>query len=188
MFTCSEPKVNPIPYIGCCAGKVALDNSLYWINFVREEPPASPILWNFHYSALDLCYTFLWSRISVSVLIFLMNNPQSIFGVLSSRHSTLFHPPQALSVGSRDVESCSEVMGLFKRCAAAPSRTASQGKELPSSKRLIIDMGSGTVNTQVTYHQLSWWSCFSHFYLHLEVMCFSWTLKKCTLLGWHFQN
>lgn len=79
-------------------------------------------------------------------------------------------------------------MGLLTRCAAAPSRTASWGKELPSSKRLRIDMGSGTINIQVTSHQLSYWSCFSHFYLHLQAMHFSWTLKKCTLLGWCFQN
>lgn len=79
-------------------------------------------------------------------------------------------------------------MGLLTRHAVVPGRTASGGKELPSSKRLRINMESGTVNTQVTSHQLSSWSCYSHIYLHLEVMHFSWTLKKCTLLGWCFQN
>lgn len=91
VFTHSEPEVNPILYIGCCTGKIAMDNSLYWINFMRAEPPVSPILGDFHYSALDLCYTFLQSHISVSVVSFLMNNPQNTFSLLSSRHSALFH-------------------------------------------------------------------------------------------------
>lgn len=93
VFPCFEPEVNPVPHIGCCTGKVALDNSLYWINFVHEEPPVSPILGNFHYSALDLCCTFLQSCISLSIVLFLMNNPQNIFALLSSRHLVPFHPP-----------------------------------------------------------------------------------------------
>lgn len=32
VFTCSKPKVNPIQYVSCSTGKVALDNALYWIN------------------------------------------------------------------------------------------------------------------------------------------------------------
>lgn len=39
-----ESKVNRIPYIGCCTGKIAQDNSLYWINFVNEDPLTAPCL------------------------------------------------------------------------------------------------------------------------------------------------
>ena len=62
VFTHSNPEVNPLPYIGCCTGKVALDNSLYWISFVHKEPPACPILGNFHYSALS-CAALSYSPI-----------------------------------------------------------------------------------------------------------------------------
>lgn len=111
-----------------------------------EEPPASSILGNFHYSALDLHSTSLQFYISLSVVLFLMDNPQNIFSLLSSRHLALFHPSQVLSAGSRDWESCS-VTGLSPGHAAAPSWTALRGKELPHGKGLRMDMGSGTINT-----------------------------------------
>lgn len=53
----------------------------------------SPILRNYHYSALDLLCTFLQSHIFLSLVLFLINNPQNVFGQGSSKRSALFHLP-----------------------------------------------------------------------------------------------
>lgn len=108
LHTKVEPEVNPIAE-GMAAVVERLHRTIHFIGLaLYVKSPASPILGIFRYSALDLHCTSLQSYISLSVVLFLMNNPQNIFGLLSSRHLALFHPSQVLSAGSRNLESCSK--------------------------------------------------------------------------------
>lgn len=76
-----EPKVNPIAEEKAAALE-RLHRTIHFIGLtVCVKPPASPVLGNFHYSILDLHCTSLQSNISLSVVLFLINNPQNIFSL-----------------------------------------------------------------------------------------------------------
>lgn len=92
------------------------------LNFGRAEPPASPKPGNFHYPARGLCCTFSQSHVSLSLVLFLMT---SEWCWSAEQQELVLCPLGSLCQGQ------GREAALLWRWAAAPSRAAPRGKELP---------------------------------------------------------